>query len=90
MFEEQANALGFYFRYSPVGKRMPVVNLAAQIEWKAADTEIRIPIGDRDGHFACRIEFSGSKGGADPGIASSDDYNVGHKILLPFGVQWIR
>jgi hypothetical protein len=61
---------------------MPVINLTAQIEWKAANTEIRIPISNHNGHFACRIEFSGSKGSANPCITASDDDNVGHKILL--------
>jgi hypothetical protein len=82
MFEEQVNSLIFYFQNCPVGKRLPVINLTAQIEGETANTIIWIPVGSHNGYFTCRIEFSGSHGSANPCIAASDNEDVGHKIFL--------
>ena len=45
-----------------MGERMPIRNLTAQIEWKAADTEIRIPIGTPDRATHCSARPSGRRG----------------------------
>jgi hypothetical protein len=77
--EAMAAAIALFCRFAP--------RLSTHLKWvtnrmEAANTEIWIPIVSLNGHFACRIEFSGSKGRAYPCITASNDEDVGHKILL--------
>ena len=78
MVEAQPDAVGFDVVSFAVREVVPVGGLATEEEGEAADAVVRVGVGHHDRHIAGRVEFPGTQGGADAGVAATDDEHLGH------------
>ena len=78
MVEAQPDAVGFDVVGFAVREVVPVGGLPAEEEREAADAVVGVGVGHHDGHVARRVEFPGTQGGADAGVAAADDEHLGH------------
>lgn len=81
MIEQQANAFVFNIGSCSVGQCFSVPDLATKVKRWPADAEVRILVGDDDGHFELWINFFGTQRRADTGIAAPDDENALHILF---------
>ena len=65
-----------------MGEAWPVGDLAGEVVGDAADREVRITVGDDDCHLAVWVELACTQGGADSGVAASDDQKPRHASSL--------
>jgi hypothetical protein len=67
---------------SSVGELPPIWRLATNIEREATDAVVRKGVCQNDGSVHGRVKLAYSEGGADPGVASTNN-EKSHSI--PFG-----
>jgi hypothetical protein len=83
--EPQSHAGGFQVGVGAVREALPGGDLAGDVVRDAADGEVRVGVGDNDGHIDSGVEFAGAQCGGDAGVASADGNNVHGRWSLSLG-----
>jgi hypothetical protein len=72
--QQQLQPGGLKVGAGAMGQRPPVGHVAGQIVGQPADGEVRVGVGDQQGHLDRWVEFAGPEPGADPGVAAADHH----------------